>query len=965
MSTPTILNYQGNKSSLINFLKNNLQKYLLPGDIFFDIFSGAGSVASAFKSDNIIIANDAELYATIISSALLNTPNTAILKNTVIEFQDKLKKNIQKNQKKFETLISEEKEFLNSNDNNKLVNLYKNFPTIWNNLDKKINAENLKLLGQYNLFTYYYSGTYFGIEQSIAIDSIVETINSISEKSATDTLYSCLFFAMKEAVFAKDGHMAQPLNPIKNEKRHLKQRKKNIAQLLKQKLEEFIIYSSTGKNKYNQIHRSYNLDITDITKQHLLSDLNIKMIYADPPYTDMQYSRYYHLLNVAARYDFPKPTILRGKFTTGLYTEGRNQSDLSKKSTAKKRIEELCEYCKQNNIILALSYAYPEDIINQKTDRYTISIEELITLAKKIFGSNNVSIAEENYKHANHRNSSTKKVFEYLIICGPNTSENESPNSLLNLKYELKNTIPTSKNPIYNTHLYWSQKSFNVIEKIIKYLSNEGDTIFDPFMGSGVTILETIKNSMNRNAIGCDINDMPNFIVNSIVNEFQKDNIKDIFNNLDKKLNDLVSYYQTTCEQCGSKEAVITKVVFDKPIRTINKYNIKAVNYTCPNCGKNTKQADKHDEVKMLELRCKEYITDERLLQNSKIAVGENDYLSDLFTPRNFSVLNELVGYIRESENPNLLNYLLMSIIHLSKITDLHSNSQWPLWIPKKNCVEKNIIDLLKKRISNFNKASIYSKQNYSGSHIVTSNTELILNSALLLTKGSQHISENDIPNDSVDLIVTDPPYKDQVLYSEYMQLYKPIINLNYNLNDEIVVSPSPLRRRGEIEYFELLNQVFNLCSQKLKQGSIMCLFFHDSNLPVWVELINILEQNGFKYITQEHIKKSKTVKNIISPKKSLSGDAVLFFENTRSVIETYNSKITPEEIAYTIYLEAKKLLETSGDLSTPELYDFGLMEILISNGWLEILSRKYKSLVEIFEEYFIWNKTTAKWHLQ
>ena len=214
-------------------------------------------------------------------------------------------------------------------------------------------------------------------------------------------------------------------------------------------------------------------------------------------------------------------------------------------------------------------------------------------------------------------------------------------------------------------------------------------------------------------------------------------------------------------------------------------------------------------------------------------------------------------------------------------------------------------------------------------------------------------------------MIVTDPPYKDQVLYSEYMQLYKPIINLNYNLNDEIVVSPSPLRRRGEIEYFELLNQVFNLCSQKLKQGSIMCLFFHDSNLPVWVGLINILEQNGFKYITQEHIKKSKTVKNIISPKKSLSGDAVLFFENTRSVIETYNSKITPEEIAYTIYLEAKKLLETSGDLSTPELYDFGLMEILISNGWLEILSRKYKSLVEIFEEYFIWNKTTAKWHLQ
>ena len=117
------------------------------------------------------------------------------------------------------------------------------------------------------------------------------------------------------------------------------------------------------------------------------------------------------------------------------------------------------------------------------------------------------------------------------------------------------------------------------------------------------------------------------------------------------------------------------------------------------------------------------------------------------------------------------------------------------------------------------------------------------------------------------------------------MQLYKPIVNLNFNLEDEIVVSPSPIRKRGESEYFELLDKVFNMCGKKLKQDSIMCLFFHDSNLTVWVELIEILEKNGFKYISQEHIKKTKTIKNIISPKKSLSGDAVLFFENTKHII--------------------------------------------------------------------------------
>ncbi|WP_239508159.1 DNA adenine methylase, partial [Proteus mirabilis] len=29
------------------------------------------------------------------------------------------------------------------------------------------------------------------------------------------------------------------------------------------------------------------------------------MVYADPPYTSVQYSRYYHVLNVLTDYDYP------------------------------------------------------------------------------------------------------------------------------------------------------------------------------------------------------------------------------------------------------------------------------------------------------------------------------------------------------------------------------------------------------------------------------------------------------------------------------------------------------------------------------------------------------------------------------------------------------------------------------------------------------------------------------------
>ena len=63
----------------------------------------------------------------------------------------------------------------------------------------------------------------------------------------------------------------------------------------------------------------------------------------------------------------------------------------------------------------------------------------------------------------------------------------------------------------------------------------------------------------------------------------------------------------------------------------------------------------------------------------------------------------------------------------------------------------------------------------------------------------------------------------DQVLYSEYMQLYKPFIGLDFNLEDEIIVSSAVERRREKNEYFLLLNDVFRMCKDKLKENHFMC----------------------------------------------------------------------------------------------------------------------------------------------
>ncbi|MCW6107997.1 DNA methyltransferase [Clostridium sporogenes] len=959
MSTISILNYQGNKTSLMPFINENIKKYISPRDTVCDIFAGSGSVGSSLKDEYTIVANDMELYSSIISSALLNTPSKSSLTDIKKTFESSFKITLKKKLRMNESIVAKERTLLSNDDNDGLVSLYNGIPTIWNMLDNNVTAKTLRKRNNYDLFLRYYSGSYFGIEQSIVIDALVQSIKTF-DGNESDVLFACLFFAMKETVFSKDGHMAQPLNIEKNSSRHLTQRKKDVFYYFIVKLDEFI--EKAGNYAYTK-NKIYNKDLTDLLlDKDFLENNDIKLIYADPPYTDMQYSRYYHLLNVAARYDYPEPTILRGTFTKGLYTEGRNQSELSKKSTAKNRFYDLFTFCKENNILLALSYAYPRDLEKQNVNRYTISIEELVEMAKEIFGAKKVQIEQKEYKHANHRNSFSKEVLEYLIICGQEI--HKSSYDLIGLKSEIKKLTPTSKNPIYNTHLYWSQKSFNVIAELIKHLSKENEIVFDPFMGSGVTVIEAVQKTLNRIGIGCDVNEMPKFIVNNVLEKIPQANLNTVFSDFKTFLQTLEKYYYTKCPIC-EKNAVVSKVVFDKPERTQNNFLIKAISLTCDTCGKQTKKPDSSDYELMSIKKKNGVVYNRQLIQNSKIAVGVSDTISDIFTPRNFSVLDDIVEYIKGSQHQDILNYLLMSVIHLSKITDMHSNSQWPLWIPKVNCVEKNIVDLLTKRMTNLTKAKKYIKDNYEENSIVNHFSDLKQNKAMILTKGSQWITDEEIPDDSVSLIITDPPYMDQVLYSEYMQLYEPFIGLSFNLEDEIIVSSSAKRKRNKDEYFKLLNDVFRMCSKKLKENHFMCLFFHDSNLDVWSNLINILENNGFRFISQEHIKKSKTVKNILSPKKSLSGDAILFFENTCVPIPEPQTYMGFDEIKNSVYNEAKKMLEKNGDLSTPELYDMGIMEMLIENGWLQKLSLKYKSLVDIFEEFFVWKSETGKWHLQ
>lgn len=513
----------------------------------------------------------------------------------------------------------------------------------------------------------------------------------------------------------------------------------------------------------------------------------------------------------------------------------------------------------------------------------------------------------------------------------------------------------TNHSPIYNSHLYWSQKPYNICDILIENLSSKGDKVFDPFMGSGVTLLQCLKNNVDRIPLGVEVNDYPIFLLKSLLQRYDLDEFIAESEEIIEKINSLqFDVYGVVCENCGHT-TTLDKSMFEYD-ENKNKYLTK-VFYKC-SCTKTTEHKPSLSDVELFQ-KFSSYTTTEfeniNLIPDSRIAVKENQTLFDIFTSRNIKAIDSILQTIKNTKFRDLYLYSLLGILHLSKITDPKSSSQWPLWTPNKDCVEKNVFNLFIKSIGKTKDALL--AVDYSlvkNRDLIESFNELERNKCLIIKDGIQYVDNNIIPDESIDLIITDPPYMGQVIYSEYMQLYQPFLKNTIDYDKEIIVIKTKSRSKTEQDYFNDMNLAFMQISRVLKTGKTLCMYFHDANLKIWDKLIKVMEDNDLHLIGITHVNKGKsTLKNIVSPKKSMNGDALLFFTKSK-IIKNNDNEVNEEEI---INIAKKIIEENDGSATTAKLYDNGVLEYLINNGQLKKCSKKYADLTEIFIKYLNWNE--------
>lgn len=471
-----------------------------------------------------------------------------------------------------------------------------------------------------------------------------------------------------------------------------------------------------------------------------------------------------------------------------------------------------------------------------------------------------------------------------------------------NFKSIVKALPPEHDYPAGLIHPYWARKPLNIIESIICHYSKEGDTVADPFMGSGTSVIAALKNK--RNAVGSDLSPVSKLLVDGILNSSKSpEKYKIVLSNAVESWTEFAIFlYETDCGKCVERESYrVEGSYIDGLFELIfNEAKLKPI-----------KQKELKGKIELTEsIKFKNNLPLERLskpvdftkiqfTENTRIAIHKGSKASDFFTERNIIFINYAKQYITDniscSDEMDFLKLFLSSMIPLLRLSDKKASSQWPYWRPKNELTSRNPLVALKRR----NKSFIECLNWEAGA----------LNSMGLEAKVFQTSADNfqSVISSKVDLIVTDPPYADHAPYLEYSDLYWSIINgeRTQRFWDKEIVKTNALGREEDSKGYELrmFDSMCNVLSC-LKKDGYFVFFYLDKNLNNWAAIKSAIYKSGC--VTQDVIaipRQRKSMKTVTSPGKTLDGDLIIICkkigisskDKTESTMENILNKIGGE----------------------------------------------------------------------
>ena len=200
--------------------------------------------------------------------------------------------------------------------------------------------------------TLLYAGSFFSLRQCIEIDSIVFSIDECMKRfqitsDEADWLRAALC-ASASRVNNSTGQFAQYLRPRStNLDRIVRQNRRSVWEELWKPLRE---ERPVGLKEWRAKNRVYRREASDLLVQLRRRGLRPAVVYADPPYSLAQYSRYYHVLEALLEYRYPQISGV------GRYYAERVHTGFSCREEVVKSMETLARTGSECTDTLILSY---------------------------------------------------------------------------------------------------------------------------------------------------------------------------------------------------------------------------------------------------------------------------------------------------------------------------------------------------------------------------------------------------------------------------------------------------------------------------------------------------------------------------------------------------------------------------------------------------------------------------------
>jgi adenine-specific DNA-methyltransferase len=315
--------------------------------ILLDVFSGMCSVGENVGTARQIWCNDAQVFSAQVAGALFTShddPPQPMFSVEVV--YPNFEAHQQQLNLQFQNALNSEQLLLSSLSFDEFCSSQQ---LLKDELAKSIASTNP---GEDNLFSLNYSNNYFGIQQAIDIDAVYKSIAVATLQGLlTIDQKRWLLIALGRALLKianTTGHFAQYLTPkASSYKRYIRQRSRSLWEEWLYSVGEL---SAIGNREWRSYNRCFNEDSLGLIPKLSKQKKKPSVVYADPPYTEDQYSRFYHLLETLILYDYPKVSGI------GLYRDRRFSTPFSLKSKVGHAMDSLVAGIAHLKADLVLSY---------------------------------------------------------------------------------------------------------------------------------------------------------------------------------------------------------------------------------------------------------------------------------------------------------------------------------------------------------------------------------------------------------------------------------------------------------------------------------------------------------------------------------------------------------------------------------------------------------------------------------